>query len=269
MSKIEIRDMQKDDEIFVGSCTHVNETEELDAVCAKRIDWFHRMFDEKGLRIKVALVAGEHAGFAYLYPIETCPWDPKGKDLMVITCLDAEKKKQGIGKALMQAAEEDARAQGKKGICVIGYYWEEMWFMPAEFFEHLGYEVVQKKDNAALLFKRFDESVEIPRFLESQYKFKPVPGKVVVDLFHTHSCLTTYTEAERVRKVCAEFGDKVVLNQYNADDPEILKKYQVYRAIYVNGSEIGWGYEAPWEGIREAISKALESTPETKEGKYR
>jgi len=33
--------------------------------------------------------------------------------------------------------------------------------------------------------------------------------------------------------------------------------YQIPRAIYVNGSEIGWGYEAPKDGIREAIQRAM------------
>lgn len=69
MPDIEIRDMQAEDEVFVGSCTHVQETEEWEAVCAKRIEWFHRMYEEKGLRIKVVLMDGEHAGFIYLYPI--------------------------------------------------------------------------------------------------------------------------------------------------------------------------------------------------------
>ena len=260
MSEIIVRDMQSEDEVFVGSCTHVNETDEWDAVCAKRMEWFHKMYNEKGLRIKVALVKGEHAGFIYLYPIETSPWGPVGKDLMVITCLVAHSKfkNQGVGKALMQAAEEEAMKQGRKGICVTGYYWEEPWFMPAEFFKKMGYTEVQRKGNAALFFKKFSEEGKPPRFFESKYKFEPIPGKVVVDLFYTHSCLTTYTEAERVRKVCAEFRDKVVLNQYNSDDPETLHKYGVWRAIYVNGSGIGWGYEAPWEGIREAIRKALD-----------
>ena len=260
MSEIIVRDMQPEDEVFVGSCTHVNETDEWDAICAKRIEWFHRACDEKGLRIKVALVDGKHAGFLYLYPIETSPWGPVGKDLMIITCLVAHSKfkNQGVGKALMNTAEEEARKQDKKGVVLYGYYWDRRWFMDAPYFEKLGYEVVQRKNNEALLWKRFNDSAQPPRFFEIRYKFKPVKGKVVVDLFYTHSCLTTFTEAERVRKVCAEFGDKVVLNQYNSDDPETLHKYGVWRAIYVNGSGIGWGYEAPWEGIREAIRKALD-----------
>jgi hypothetical protein len=93
--------------------------------------------------------------------------------------------------------------------------------------------------------------------LESRYEFKPVAGKVVVDLFHTESCLATCTEADRVRVVCAEFGDKVVLREYDSDDPKTLKRYGVWRAIFIDGKEIGWGGAAPKEGIREAIEAAL------------
>jgi len=50
----------------------------------------------------------------------------------------------------------------------------------------------------------------------------------------------------------------VALNEYRADDPDVLQYYQLPRGIFVNGKEIGWGYEAPREGIREAITKALE-----------
>ncbi|MFC2172374.1 hypothetical protein ACFLU6_07050 [Acidobacteriota bacterium] len=32
------------------------------------------------------------------------------------------------------------------------------------------------------------------------------------------------------------------------------------RAIFVNGKEIGWGYEAPRNGLRETISKAIEQS---------
>lgn len=259
MPEVIIRDMQEADEVYVGSCTHVSETEEWEGICKKRIQWFCKAFKEKGLRIKVALIDGEHAGFAYLYPIEQSPWGPMGKNLATITCLVAHSrfKNQGVGTALIGAAEEEARKLGRKGVVIPAHYWE-FPFMPGAYFEKLGYRVAERKGNSALLWKAFDDSAKPPRFLESRYQFQPIEGKVVVDLFYTHSCLTTYTEAERVRKVCKEFGDMVVLNQYNSDDPKTLHRYGVWRGIFVNGKEIGWGYEAPWEGIREAIQKALD-----------
>ncbi len=64
-------------------------------------------------------------------------------------------------------------------------------------------------------------------------------------------------EREHVREVCRDFGDRIIFNQYNADTPEILRKYQIYRGIFINGKEIGWGNGAPKEGIRLAIEKAL------------
>jgi hypothetical protein len=56
----------------------------------------------------------------------------------------------------------------------------------------------------------------------------------------------------------AEFGDSVVVREYCGDDKDILLKHQIPRAIYVQGNEIGWGYEAPRDGIRDAIQAALE-----------
>ncbi|MFX0052376.1 MAG: hypothetical protein ACFE8U_13915 [Candidatus Hermodarchaeota archaeon] len=64
-------------------------------------------------------------------------------------------------------------------------------------------------------------------------------------------------EAQRVRDVIKEFGDKVILNEYSTDRKEIFEKYQISRVIFINSQEIGWGYNAPKEGVREAIQEAL------------
>ena len=39
---------------------------------------------------------------------------------------------------------------------------------------------------------------------------------------------------------------------------DTLLKHQIPRAIYVEDNEIGWGYEAPRDGSRAAISATLE-----------
>jgi len=110
----------------------------------------------------------------------------------------------------------------------------------------------------AILWKVFESSAEPPRSLKPNYRFEPVSGKVVVDLFWNAFCGTSNAEAQRVREVAAEFGDSVVLNEYSADDPAILRRYQLPRGIFINGKEIGWGYEAPRDGIRKAISRAVD-----------
>lgn len=257
MASLQIRDMTGQDERFVASCTHVGETEEWDASCQRRIPWLHEM-QAQGMRVKVALLDGRHAGFLYLLPIEIAPTGPVGQDLSVIQCLTVknELKGHGVGHALIAAAEEEAREQGRKGIVVIGFY-HDFWFMPAPFFEACGFTVARRSGNAAILWKTFDEGAQAPTSLERRYRFTPVKGKVVIDLFWSRSCLTTDTEAQRVREVAAEHGDAVLLREYCADDPDTRTRYGVHRAIYIAGQEVGWGYEAPRDGLREAIRKAV------------
>jgi thiol-disulfide isomerase/thioredoxin len=96
-----------------------------------------------------------------------------------------------------------------------------------------------------------------PKFLEPNYQFKPIADKVVVDLFWNTFCETSNIEAQRVREVVTEFRDLVVLHEYCADNQTTLFRYQTPRGIFINGKEIFWGYEAPKEGIRGAISQAL------------
>jgi L-amino acid N-acyltransferase YncA len=269
MSAIEIREMDETTEYFVGTCSHVNETKEADACGERRIAWFREMH-QKGLRVKVALEDDKPMGFLYVMPIEVCPWGPVGKDLSVIPCLFVpnEKTRKGAGSSLVTEAEKEARSQGKKGIVTMAYY-GDFWFMPAAFFKRCGFSLVEKPrkvtsegekeflDKEAILWKVFDPSAKPPQPLERKYHFEPMPGKVVVDLFWNGFCSTSNSEAQRVREVVAELGDPVVLNEFPADDPEILRRYQLQRGIFINGKEIGWGYAAPKDGIHKAISEAL------------
>ena len=259
MTDIKIRDMGKDDEYFVSTCSHINESDEIDRSGQRRLAWVREMYVE-GLRVKVALCNGEHAGMLYMMPIEVSPWGPIGEDLMVIQCLFvlSKYKGNGIGKALMIEAEEEAKRQDTKGIVVVAYYWD-FWFMPATFFEALGYEVVERAGETALLWKVFDESAIAPKLLSRRYQCGRDEKKVVVDLYYNTACLTSDVEAERVRKVVDEYGDRVTLNEYNSCEREILLRYETPRGIFVDGEEIFWGYEAPKEGVREAIDKALKN----------
>lgn len=260
---IEIHDMEASDEYFVGTCTHTHESEEMDSCAGRRLLWLKAMH-ENGLRVKVATLGGARAGFLHVIPIEFSPWGPLGRDLLVIPCLCSVNQGHGVGKALLAAAEEEARRRSRKGIVTIGYY-HDFWYMPASFFEANGFskcggaqqEYLDSKSRAALLWRVWDEHIESPVFLKPNYKFKPIPGKVVIDLFWNAFCQTSNIEAQRVREVAAEFGDLVVLNEYSADDRPVLLHHQIARAIFINGREIHWGYEAPKDGVRAAIAQTL------------
>jgi GNAT superfamily N-acetyltransferase len=260
---IEIHNMEPADEYFVGTCTHTNESQEMDSSACRRLAWLNAMHD-KGSRAKVASLHGERVGFLHVIPIEFCPWGPLGRDLLVIPCLVSMSRGRGVAEALLGAAEEEARSQGRKGVVTIGCY-HDFWFMPTSFFEANGFskcggsqqENYDPKSKAAVLWRAFDEHAEAPLLLKPKYEFKAIPGKVVIDLFWNEFCQTSSIEAQRVREVAAEFGAPVTLNQYSADDHATLLRNQIARGIFVNGREIYWGHEAPKDGIREAINEAL------------
>lgn len=249
--------MTKDDEYYVGTCTHVNENnEEIERSAPRRIAWLKRM-KKHGLRTKVALLDDVHAGFIYVMPIEINPWHIQGKELMVFPCLVSQSKfsLKGIGKKLIKAAEEEASKQQRKGIATIGHFWD-FWFMPAKYFIKLGYNVAANRGEQAILWKTFDPSAEPPQFREINYEYQPVEEKVVVDLFWNTFCLTSDVEAQRVRDVVLEYKDKVVLNEFSADHLPNLQQYGLSRGIYVNGKLVEVGPEIEKEKLRQKIEEA-------------
>jgi len=255
---IVIRDMTKDDEYYVGTCTHVNEKNiEREMSARRRIPWLRSM-EQNGLIVKVALLDGIHAGFLYIMPIEINPWDIQGKDLLVFPCLVSHSKfaQQGVGKLLIKAAEQETHNQKRKGIATIGYFWD-FWFMPAEFFIKLGFKVAVRRGVEAILWKMFDQTAELPEFRNENYHFKSVEGKVVIDLFWNTFCLTSDVEAQRVREVVSEFGEDVILNEYSADDPKVLQQYGISRRIYINGNMIEVGPEIEKEKLTNEIKNAM------------
>lgn len=260
MAAVVIHDMDESSEYFVGTCSHVGESGEIDASAAMRIDYLKNKWRE-GLRVKVAFLDQAPVGFLYLVPIAISPWGPLGRDLNVVPCLYVTKQgsNRGIGRALLVAAEDESRRAGAKGIVTYGYY-HDFWFMPAPYFEKLGFTPIQRRVNEALLWKILDPSAEPPHFMTKKYVFEPIADKVVVDLFWNQLCQTSCIEARRVREVASEFGSDIILKEYPAEDPVIRAYHNLARGIFVNGREIGWGYEAPREGIRDAINAALRKT---------
>ncbi len=160
----------------------------------------------------------------------------------MIPCLVSVNEGRGVAKALLAAAEEEARCRRRKGIVTIGYY-HDFWFMTASFFEPNGFSKCggvrqgygDPKSRAAVLWRPFDDHAEAPLLLKPKYEFKTIPGKVVIDLFWNEFCQTSNIEAQPVREVAAEFRDLVTLNKHSADDRAGLLSHQIARGIFING----------------------------------
>ena len=143
----------------------------------------------------------------------------------------------------MERAVEVAQSSGKKGLVV---------------FKGFGFEKISRNPAETLMWLRLSDDAIVPEQFISRYKYVPVKGKVVVDLFFNSFCQTSDDiEAQRVEEVVREFGDQMVLNNYDAEDSSVRAGYELPRGIFVNGKEFFWGYEAPMEDIRETIREAL------------
>ena len=251
---------------FVASCTHVNDMDEECAKASKVRESWLRDSLAKGLKVKVAIEDGKPVGFAHCMPIEMGAWGMTGEDLMTVPCLTleysrvyAERQGSGCGRALMDAVETEAKRAGKKGVAVLAHD-HEFWFMPAPFFRKLGYEDAARDGAAVIMLKAF-EAVKPPVIHKLRYTPRLLPDKVTVDAFWTPVCPTSIVEIQRVRDVCAEYGDKVVLNEFNCGEKETLKRYQTVRALFINGERKHWGYAAPRDGLRKEIDSALAQLP--------
>lgn len=122
MNGVAVREMGTHDEWFISTCSHVDESQEIN-VCARERRLFARL-RSNGAVLKVAVLGCEPVGFAYGIPIEHSPWGPIGEALIVIPCLYVLTPfaSHGVGRALgIKAVEADARAAGLRGVTTITY----------------------------------------------------------------------------------------------------------------------------------------------------
>jgi len=247
---------------YISLCTHVDE-ENRDHLHAAymRLQW---LLQSEAMKTKVAVNEdGSPRGFIHMTPIDSPLSGMKGKGLMVIPCLTLSyqlvyggKHGTGVGRALVQACEEEARERKFKGIAVYAYT-GDFWFMPSAFFQRLGFERV--KTSNIWVWKWGD--AEDPAEVKAHYEYRPTPGKVAVDYFWSPFCFTVCKEVINIRQVTAEFGDQVELREYRADDPKIAAQYSMSRALFINGQRKDWGHEALKEDMRKEIREALQKSP--------
>lgn len=100
-------------------------------------------------------------------PLETA-WVPiTGDHYLYIYCLWVlgEYRGQGYAKALMEYCLEDAKAQGRSGVCMLGAKKQKAWLSDQSFAKKFGFQTVDTTDSGyELLALSFDGSV--PKFTE-------------------------------------------------------------------------------------------------------
>ena len=228
----------------------------------KRGQWFDRS-QRLGLRAKLALDDnGVEGGLIQYAPIEHSIVD--GEGLYFIYCIFVHGYKQGrgnfqkrgMGKALLAAAEADARALGAKGMAAWGL-WMPFW-MRASWFKKHGYKKADRQSIAVLMWKRFTEDAKAPKW----YPKKPIPvepiaGKVTVTAFVNGWCMAQNLVYERARRAAAELGDAVVFQEIDTSSREAIAKWGVADGVFVNGKNLQKGPPPSYEKIRKTIARQV------------
>jgi GNAT superfamily N-acetyltransferase len=228
----------------------------------RRACWVER-FLERGLRAKLAVDDdGEIGGMIQYLPIEQSTVD--GEGLYFIPCIWVHGHEQGrgdfqghgMGSALLEAAEADARGLGATGMAAWGL-WLPFW-MRASWFKKHGYRTASRQGISLLLWKPFTAEARPPRWFTHRKKLpEDVPGKVTVTAFANGWCLAGNLSVERARRAAAHFGDRVVFREIDVSEHAAMAEWGRSDALFVDGKQVRTGPPPSYEKLRALIERRV------------
>ncbi len=225
--------------------------------------WFEKMKGQ-GLRVKVAVdEQGTVGGMIQYIPIEKVLVDGKGLYYMYCIWVHGHSKgrgnhqKKGLGKALLQAAEDDVKQLGGKGFVVWGL--SLPFFMRAAWFRRQGYQRVDRDGIQELLWKRFDEDAAPPRWIRQRKKPSAEPVKVVVTCLKNGWCPAQNLSYERAKRAANELGNNVVFREIDTFNREVAAEWGISDALFVDGKQVRTGPPPTYDRIRKLIQKKLKA----------
>ena len=236
-------------------------SDEMKEAGPRKAEWFGKM-KERGLRVKLAVDdGGTVGGMIHYLPIEHSFVD--GEALYFIPCIWVHGHKQGrgdfrrrgMGKALLQAAEDDARSLGAKGVAAWGLalpFW-----MKASWFKKHGYAAADRDGIAVLLWKPFDDDAVPPRWFKSKKRPDLTAGKVCVTSLVNGWCPGQNLIYERAKRAAVELGDRVEFREIDTSDRAIAAEWGAADALYVDGRPVRTGPPPSYEKIKGIVAGRL------------
>ena len=236
-------------------------SEEMKEAGGHKEAWFNRMKD-KGLGVKIALDDnGQVGGMIQYIPIEHS--FASGNDLYIVLCIwvhgydkgRGNFQKKGMGKALLEAAEADAKNKGAKGMAAWGI--RLPFWMKASWFKKQGYTKADRQGLQALLWKPFSAAAIPPRLIRQKKTPDTTPGEVTVTSFLNGWCPAQNLVSERAKRAASEFGDEVVFREIRTCDRDNFLEWGIEDALFVDDKQVRTGPPPSYDKIRKIIAKRV------------
>lgn len=248
-------------------------SDEMKEAGQRKNDWYRRMKD-RGLRVKLALDdQGTVGGMIQYVPIEHS--SAEGTGLYFINCIWVHGHKQGrgnfqrmgMGRALLMAAEEDARSLGAKGIAAWGLILPA-WMRAAWFKKH-GYRVADRMGIQALVWKPFSTEAVPPKWVRQRGTPSLEANKVTVAAFCSGWCPAQNLVFERAKRAAndPQFAGKVAFREIDTLDRAEFLRWGMSDALFINRKQVRTGPPPSYERIRSLIEKQAKKVRSAVPGK--
>jgi GNAT superfamily N-acetyltransferase len=260
---MKIIDLNEDHEKNYFACLE-EWSEEIKEAKDHKEQWYRKMKD-MGLGVKLAINDEEKpVGMIQYIPIEYS--FVEGSELYFIMCIwihgyknkgVGNYQKQGIGKALIKAAEDDVKMRGAKGLVAWGV--PIPVFMKASWFKKQGYVQVDKEGflGRVLLWKPFSTDAQPPKWIKAKKEPEVNNDKVTVTGFISGWCPAYNMVLERARRASLELGDQVVFREISTFDQKVYDDWGISDSLFINRKRVNTGPPPSFEKIRNKISKEL------------
>jgi GNAT superfamily N-acetyltransferase len=258
---VEIVDLSDEHRDLFAVCLE-DWSEEAREAGPRRACWVDRFLD-RGLRAKLAVDEdGRIGGMIQYLPIEESP--AEGEGLYFILCIwvhghprgRGDFQGRGMGRALLRAAETDARELGASGMAAWGValpFW-----MKASWFRKHGYRKADRQGVARLVWKPFTGEARPPRWVPRGKRLpEPVPGKVNVIAFTAGWCMAQNLVTERARRAAGEFGDRVAYREIDTSEHPAMVEWGFSDALFVDGRRVRSGPPPSYDKIRSRIERRV------------
>lgn len=165
-------------------------------------------------------------------PLETA-WVPAvGENFYYIYCLwtEGEGRGKGYGKTLMEYCLEDARRNGRSGVCMLGANRQKAWLSDQKFAQKYGFSVVDSTDHGYdLLALSFDGTA--PAFTDRAKKGEIEEKELTI--YYDLQCPHILQRLEWIGAFCGERGLPLTLRQVESlemakDLPCVFNNWAVF-----------------------------------------